>query len=67
LQREINGFMFSEMDEEDKKLEAFFKKTKKMVKHDEEDEDEDEDDDEEEFDPSKAKYSDFFAEPKYVF
>lgn len=54
------------MDDEDKKLEAFFKKTKKMIKtdDDEEDEDEDEENDEGEEDPTKFKYSDFFAPPK---
>jgi U3 small nucleolar RNA-associated protein MPP10 len=60
------GDFKGDMDDEDKKLEAFFKKTKKMIKtdDDEEDEDEDEEDDEGEEDPTKFKYSDFFAPPK---
>lgn len=53
------------MDEEDKKLEAFFNKTKKMIKNDEdEDEGEDDEEDDGETDPTKLKYNDFFAAPK---
>lgn len=60
------------MDAEDRKLEAFFKKTKKMIKtdddedneDDEDDEDEDEENDEGEVDAAKLKYNNFFAPPK---
>jgi hypothetical protein len=55
------------MDDDDKKLEAFFKKTKKMMKNDGDEDEDEEEQDEEDFDPSKAKFKDFFAAPKYVF